>query len=58
MYATYNPERGQPAIVRLSDWAFISIDEASRDYRAYLAWLEEGNTPEPWGPEDADVPLS
>ena len=53
MYATYNPERGQPAIVRLSDMAFISIDEASRDYCAYLAWLAEGNTPEEWKDETA-----
>jgi hypothetical protein len=31
--------------------AFISIDEASRDYRSYLAWLAEGNTPEEWSGE-------
>ena len=51
MYATYNPERGQPAIVRLSDKDFISIDEDSRDYHSYLAWLAEGNTPEEWSGE-------
>jgi hypothetical protein len=34
------------AIKRLADNAFIPMVSDNTDYQAYLAWLDEGNTPE------------
>lgn len=34
-------------IYRVEDAAWIPADPANTDYRAYLAWVAEGNEPEP-----------
>lgn len=34
-------------IIRLSDKATIPMSEENSDYKNYLKWIEEGNTPEP-----------
>ena len=40
-------------IKRLSDGAFIPMVEDNGDYQEYLAWVHEGNTPQPADQPDA-----
>jgi len=44
---TKNTDGVDNGIKRLSDGAYIPLDQANTDYQEYLEWVEEGNTPEP-----------
>jgi hypothetical protein len=48
MYKEYkNLDGVVNTVQRLFDNAFIPFDPANTDYQAYLAWVAEGNEPEP-----------
>jgi hypothetical protein len=36
-----------PSCIKREDGVYIPFDPANTDYVKYLAWLNEGNTPEP-----------
>lgn len=43
-------------VVRIEDGAFIPSDPANADYAAYLAWIAEGNMPQPADPVVPAIP--
>jgi hypothetical protein len=47
MYKLINQPLGSQNVLRLSDNAYIPMDEANSDYQAYLKFLAEGGQPTP-----------
>jgi hypothetical protein len=57
-YQLQSPPPGLPGtgtILRRSDGAQIPTDPANLDYQTYLAWVADGNTPDPVPPNPTDT---
>lgn len=52
-YHTRQTEYGLTVIVK-NNTQWIPCDPANADYQDYLAWVEAGNTAEPWEPDNAN----
>lgn len=44
-------------VIRIADSACIPFAEGNTDYQQYLAWLEEGNLPEPADVIPVEIPV-
>jgi hypothetical protein len=53
-YFIEKPLMGNDNLIMVNDGviSFVPMSEDNTDYQQYLAWLAEGNTPEPWQPEE------
>jgi hypothetical protein len=54
---TYTRTAHPGVIVRDADGAFIPADPGNLDHQAYLAWLDQGNEPNPAPPSPEAAPL-
>jgi hypothetical protein len=44
----FTPDGSEINLILLASGGQLVEDESNTDYQQYLAWLAEGNTPEPW----------
>lgn len=51
MYAIRETQHGQTVVVK-EGVVWIPSDENNSDYRDYLSWLAQGNTPDEWEDEE------
>lgn len=51
MYQIKETQYGQTVIVK-EGVLWIPSDHENADYKEYISWLEEGNTPDEWKDED------
>jgi hypothetical protein len=54
--AEYQLTANENTVLRVLDSAYIPNDPANRDYQEYLAWLADGNTPDPAPPPPEPPP--
>ena len=47
LYKVNSPIGIYESVIRLTDMAQIPMNPDNTDYQQYLAWVAEGNTPEP-----------
>jgi hypothetical protein len=55
---TYTLTAEPDTIIRDEDGAFIPTHPDNLDYQAYLAWLDEGNEPNPYEPPATTLPVT